>query len=374
MRLLRRLVWVRADWDEPWERRKSFVSAAIEAGADVVLVKPGEAKEVLKLGSILVAAEKQAPGVGIVVLSILKENEIENVLKNLEKLRQEGNKVAVLVEVANKELERAAIKAGKSADFLIAMTPDWKIIPLENMIAELQRADVKVLAGARDATEARVAVETLEIGTAGVLLDMKEHGTSEIKKVCETFEQLTLERLELVPAKVKTVRSVGSGDRACVDTTSLMNVGEGMLVGSQAGGLFLVHSETIHSEFVETRPFRVNAGAVHAYIRLPGGKTKYMSELKAGDEVLIVNNQGEARVGVVGRVKIERRPLLLVETEHEGEIYKTLLQNAETVNLVDKDGRPISVAKLKPGDEVLMNIERGGRHFGVKVEETLVER
>ena len=374
MRLLRRLVWVRVDWDEPWERRKSFVSAAIEAGADAVLVKPGEAKEVLKLGSILVAAEKPAPGVGIVVLSISKENEIEKTLKQLEKLRQEGNKVAVLVEVANKELERAAIKAGKSADFLIAMTPDWKIIPLENMIAELQHADVKVLAGARDAAEARVAAETLEIGTAGVLLDPKEHGASEIKKVCETFEQLALERLELVSTKVKTVRSVGSGDRACVDTTSLMNFGEGMLVGSQAGGLFLVHSETIPSEFVETRPFRVNAGAVHAYIRLPGGKTKYMSELKAGDEVLLVNNQGEARVGVVGRVKIERRPLLLVETEHEGELYKTLLQNAETVNLVDKDGKPISVAKLKPGNEVLMNIERGGRHFGVKVEETLVER
>lgn len=371
---MRRLVWVRADWDEPWERRKSFVSAAIEAGADAVLVKPEDAKEVLKLGSILVAADKPAPGVGIVVLRIHKESEIDGVLKDLEKLRREGNKVAVLVEVANKELERAAIKAGKSADFLIPMTPDWKIIPLENMIAELQRADVKVLAGARDTTEARVAVETLEIGTAGVLLDPKERGAGEIKKVCEVFEQLTLEKLELVPAKVKTVRPVGTGDRACVDTTSLMILGEGMLVGSQAGGLFLVHSETIPSEFVEMRPFRVNAGAVHAYIRLPGGKTKYMSELKAGDEVLIVNNRGEARTGVVGRVKIERRPLLLVETEHEGEVYKTLLQNAETINLVDGNGKPISVTKLKPGDEVLMCIERGGRHFGVKVEETMVER
>ncbi len=350
------------------------MSAAIEAGADAVLVKPEEAQEVLKLGSIMVAAEKPALGVGIIVLRVLKENELDEVLKRLEKLRQEGNKVAVLVEVSSKELERAAIKAGKSADFLIAMTPDWKIIPLENMIAELQRTDVKVLAGVRDVGEARVAVETLEIGTAGVLLDSRECGASEIKKVCEAFERLTLERLELVPAKVKTARPVGTGDRACIDATSLMNVGEGMLVGSQAGGLFLVHSETLSSEFVEPRPFRVNAGAVHAYICLPGGKTKYMSELGAGDEVLIVNNQGEARVGVVGRVKIERRPLLLVEVEHEGGIYKTLLQNAETINLVGKDGKPISVVKLKPGDEVLMHIERGGRHFGVKVEETLVER
>jgi 3-dehydroquinate synthase II len=367
-------VWVRADWDEPWESRKSFVSAAIEAGADAVLVKPEDAREVLKLGSILVAADKPAPGVGIVVLRIHDESETENILKELERLRREGNRAAVIVEVKNKELERAAVKAGRSADFLIPMTPDWKIIPLENLIAELQHADVKVLAGVRDTTEARVAVETLEIGTAGVLLDPRESGAGEIKKVCEMFEQLTHEKLELVPVKVKTVRPVGTGDRACVDTTSLMSLGEGMLVGSQAGGLFLVHSETIPSEFVEMRPFRVNAGAVHAYIRLPGGKTKYMSELKAGDEVLIVNNRGEARTGVVGRVKIERRPLLLVETEHDGETYKTLLQNAETINLVDSNGRPISVAKLKPGDEVLMFIERGGRHFGVNVEETMVER
>ncbi len=146
------------------------------------------------------------------------------------------------------------------------------------------------------------------------------------------------------------------------------------MVGSQANGLFLVHAETLSSEFVESRPFRVNAGAVHAYVRLPKEKTKYLSELGAGDEVLIVNANGKARVGVIGRVKIERRPLLLVEAEREGETYKTLLQNAETINLVGKDSKPISVAKLKPGDEVLLYVERAGRHFGTKVDEMLVER
>ncbi len=371
---MRRLVWVRADGDEPWERRKPFVSAAIEAGADAVLVKPDEAQKVLKLGAITVAADEPAPGVSVVVLSTKSAAEAVKALKQVEKLRKGKNKVAVLIRVASKEMERAAVKAGKSADFVIAVTPDWKVIPLENLIAELQRAEAKVLAGVKDAEEAKVAAETLEVGVAGVLLDPRERGPSEIKKVCGILEQLALERLELVPAKVKTVRPVGAGDRACVDTTSLMSVGEGMLVGSQAGGLFLVHSESLPSEFVEPRPFRVNAGAVHAYIRLPGGKTKYMSELGAGDDVLIVNARGEARVGVVGRVKIERRPLLLVEVERAGEVYKTLLQNAETINLVTKDGKPISVAKLKPGDEVLLHVERAGRHFGVKVEETLVER
>jgi 3-dehydroquinate synthase II len=296
------------------------------------------------------------------------------VLKQIKKLRDQAKKVATLVEISSKELERAAVRVGKAVDFLIAVTPDWKVIPLENLIAELQRAEVRVLAGVKDASEAKVAVETLEVGAAGVLLDAREQGVEEVRKVRETFERLTAEKLELVPANVTEVRPVGMGDRACVDTTSLMTIGEGMLVGSQAGGMFLVHSETLPSEFVEPRPFRVNAGAVHAYIRLPGGKTKYMSELGTGDEVLIVNAKGKTRTGVVGRVKIERRPLLLVVTEREGEKFKTLLQNAETINLVTKDGKPISVAKLKPGDEVLLHIERAGRHFGVKVEETVVER
>jgi len=370
---LRRLLWVKADWDGPWEARKPFVNAAIESGADAVLVRPEEALEVLKLGSILVAAERPAPGVSIVLLDLRKSEDADDVLTRAKKLHEQM-KVAVLVEVSSKEMERVAIKVGKMVDFLVVVTPDWKVIPLENMIAELQSSHVKVLAGVRDATEAKVAVETLEVGTAGVLFDAKERGVAEIKKVSNLFETLLTEKLELVPAKVKTVKPVGVGDRACVDTTSLMSVGEGMLVGSQSSGMFLVHSETLASEFVAPRPFRVNAGAVHAYIRLPGGRTKYISELSAGDEVLLVNASGGSRAATVGRVKIERRPLMLVEVEHEGETYKTLLQNAETINLVDKEGKPISVARLRPGDEVLIHVEKTGRHFGVKVEETVVER
>ncbi|MEM2890431.1 MAG: 3-dehydroquinate synthase II [Candidatus Hadarchaeum sp.] len=370
---MRRLLWVRADWDEAWESKKPFVKAAIETGADAVLIKPEEAPEVLKLGTILMAAPKPASGITIVVLNLSKSGDIEKVLGHAKSLRATA-KIAVLVEVSSKEMERAAVEVGKGVDYLIAVTPDWKVIPLENMIAELQRSDVKVLAGVKDATEARVAVETLEVGTAGVLLDARERGPEEIKKVGEMLESLSREKLELVPAKVRLLRPVGMGDRACIDTTSLMTTGEGMLVGSQSSGMFLVHAETLASEFVAPRPFRVNAGAVHAYIRVPGGKTKYMSELNAGDEVLLVNFRGEARVATVGRVKIERRPLLLIEVEHAGEIYKTLLQNAETINLVGKDGAPISVARLRPGDEVLIHVEKAGRHFGISVEETVVER
>jgi 3-dehydroquinate synthase II len=371
---LSRILWVRADWEEPWKERKRFVSAAIEAGATGVVVSPEEAAKARELGAITIIANKPAQGVDIVMLSASTVADVERAILHAKKLRQKGKKVAILVEMADKQLERAAVRAGKVANYIIAVGRDWKVIPLENLIAELHREDVKILAGAKNADEARTYVETLEVGADGVLLDPREAGPGEIRKACEAIERLAVEKLELVPSKITSTRPVGMGDRGCIDTCSLMDVGEGMLVGSQSRGLFLVHSETLESKFVEPRPFRVNAGAVHAYVRLPNGKTKYISELRAGDEVMLVNAKGEGRLGVVGRVKIERRPLLLVEAELGRQSFKTLLQNAETINLVGKDGAPISVAKLKPGDKVLVHVERAGRHFGVSVEETAVER
>ncbi|MCD5401974.1 3-dehydroquinate synthase II, partial [candidate division NPL-UPA2 bacterium] len=126
--------------------------------------------------------------------------------------------------------------------------------------------------------------------------------------------------------------------------------------------------------YVEPRPFRVNAGPVHAYTLLPGGKTKYLSELKSGDESLIVNRKGKTQVAVVGRIKVERRPLMLVEGKVKKEKISLILQNAETIRLVSSEGKPISVVALKKGSQVLSYLEEPGRHFGMKIEETIVEK
>jgi hypothetical protein len=45
-------------------------------------------------------------------------------------------------------------------------------------------------------------------------------------------------------------------------------------------------------------------------VQVPGGKTSYLSELSAGSEVLIAGPGGEQRSAIVGRVKIEARPLV----------------------------------------------------------------
>ncbi|KXA91178.1 3-dehydroquinate synthase [candidate division MSBL1 archaeon SCGC-AAA259A05] len=365
-----RKVWIKDDWSDSWEERKKFLTSSLEAGADGVIIPPEDIEKTRKLGNIKVISNSEESDV--LMLEASTQDEVERAISKIQEEKEK--KVALTVKISGKELEKAAVEAGKKVDFLIMIAQDWKVIPLENLIAELQDVKAEVFAGVKNAQEAKTAVETLEVGATGVLLDPRNEGVEEIRKTCETLEELEEKKIQLVSAEVTKIEPSGMGDRACVDTASLMKIGEGMLVGSQSNGLFLVHSETLESEYVESRPFRVNAGAVHAYIQIPGGKTKYLSELQSGDKVLIVNSEGETSAATVGRVKIERRPMILIETEREDRKIRTLLQNAETINLVDKNGDPISVSKLEVGDEVLVNLQEGGRHFGAQVEETLIEK
>jgi 3-dehydroquinate synthase II len=55
-----------------------------------------------------------------------------------------------------------------------------------------------------------------------------------------------------------------------------------------------------------------------------------------------------------------------------GRRYSTIVQNAETIRLSTSKG-PISVSDLKEGDEVLVRMEEGGRHFGQAIKETITE-
>ncbi|NYT00660.1 MAG: 3-dehydroquinate synthase II, partial [Methanocellales archaeon] len=275
------------------------------------------------------------------------------------------------VLIKGKEYEEFAAELGKICDHLIVIGTDWKVIPLENLIAALQKHNVEIIAGVKSSSEAKVSLETLEHGSDGVLFEAKD--TSEIKRTVQIAETAGVKPISLIPAKITRVKSVGMGDRVCVDTCSLLSKGEGMLIGSQSNGLFLVHGETEESPYVASRPFRVNAGAVHAYVYVDG-KTKYLSELQSGDDISLNDFKGMSRKATIGRVKIERRPLLLVEAQVKGDKIKTILQNAETIKLVTKDGTPIAVTDLKEGDEVLVHYEEGGRHFGMKVEETIIEK
>ncbi len=247
----------------------------------------------------------------------------------------------------------------------------WKVIPLENLIAFFQGSGTRLLVEVHDVMEAKLAFETMEVGADGILLmTSAPNEIRAVRALLESFQQ----DVRLVRAKVTGTRGIGLGDRVCVDTASLLRRGEGLLVGNSAAGLFLIHSETIETGDVAARPFRVNAGPVHAYVYLPGGTTKYLSELRAGDDVLAVDSEGRARSVVVGRVKIERRPLLLVQAEADDRRFSTIVQNAETVRFVTPETGSVGVSELQVGDVVLLRLEEGGRHFGMPIQETISER
>lgn len=375
-------VWIKAD-EGGWEQQKERITTGLESGADCVLVNPGDVAKVKELGNIPVAtfsrdnksgAEiivvgKRGEGDGTKPLSLETSGSLDINAATL--LRDKGIAVGGYVVIKDKHYEHFAAELGKICDFLIVTGTDWKVIPLENLIAELQRYDVKIIFGVKSAEEAKLAFKTLEAGADGVLIDSEN--PQEIKDTIQAARELENENTKLETAVVTQVEPLGMGDRVCVDTCNLMQRGEGMLIGSQASGMFLVNSESDDSPYVAARPFRVNAGAVHSYIKI-GDKTRYLSELRTGDMVTIVDSKGKQREGIVGRVKIESRPLMLIEAKVGDRTLSAILQNAETIKLVGNDGNPISVAKLKKGDEVLVRLEEGARHFGKKIEETIIEK
>ena len=289
---------------------------------------------------------------------------------NLEKIKSGSEIVRICIE--DKATEDLIVKAAElGARYLIISCANWRVIPLENLIARI-KGKSKLIAEVTNAEEAKVAVDTLELGTNGVLLRTSD--PEELKKTIAAVKPDAL-NLDMAVAKIIATKPISNGARVCVDTCDMMSVGEGMLVGSQSAGLFLVEAEVHENPYVASRPFRVNAGSLSMYTLGNLETTRYLQEFKAGDEVVVVNREGKTRKTNVGRIKIEIRPLILVEAQVNGKIIKTILQNAETIRVVTpKDSKPVT--DLKPGDEVVVHLAaKGGRHFGISVpEETVIEK
>lgn len=320
-------VWLFAE-QEDWNEVKEMLKDAIEIGFDGAIVREAYVERARKLGRIKVLPVEKT-----------------------------------LVEIKSAEDQLKALEG----EVTVLRFSDWKVIPLENIVA--MKKSGKVIAIVDSAEDARLALTTLERGADGIAVTGDRESLMRYYEIAKT----QTERLELVKGRVVEIKPLGVGERVCVDTVTLMTPGEGMLVGNRAAFMFLVASESEESEYVASRPFRVNAGSVNAYIKI-GEKTRYLSELKAGDEVEIVKYSGDVRKSYVGRVKIEKRPLILIRAEYNGREGSVILQNAETIKLVAPEGRHISVAELKEGDEVLLWLGKEARHFGVEVDEFIVER
>lgn len=325
-----KFAWVRPTGT--WNDRKDAIVSALESGIEYIM-DLDNSESIKELGNVKIVSDKTDSDI------LLLGTDEKVSLEDVKQAQESGKEVAVYIEINNKEDELLVSKLGTVADYVILKGKNWKVIPLENIIASLQERTSKIMVDVPNYEEAKLALETMEHGSDGVLLSSNDG--NEIRRLGSLIEKTSKEIYELKEATVTKVESVGLGDRVCVDTCSIMEVGEGMLIGSFASGLFMVHSESLESEYVASRPFRVNAGAVHAYVMTPGNKTRYLSELEAGDEVITINTKGEAKTAIIGRSKIERRPLMMIEAENNGQKIKTLVQNAETIRLVSEKGEPI---------------------------------
>ena len=294
---------------------------------------------------------------------------------------------------------------GSEESVVLADARDWTLIPAENLVAAFQEArrraqasweaavrkggdgdessplpkrpkpTPRLLMTAPTSDGALALLGALESGVDGVVL--RTGDPRQVRALCAAVLEAAPAEAAARPEKnsgsssssnsddddtliefevgiVSSVSPAGMGDRVCVDVTVLLEPGEGLLVGSFAAAALLVHSEREGAQgggsggakgedYISPRPFRVNAGAVHSYVTVPRGRTAYLSELKAGSEVLVVkpplgggaSTAAATSTAVVGRAKVERRPMLKVDVRlADGLTCSAVLQNAETVRLV----------------------------------------
>ncbi|WP_433528289.1 3-dehydroquinate synthase II family protein [Micromonospora sp. CA-263727] len=279
---------------------------------------------------------------------------------------------AVQLVVSDAPSLTRACELVRQAPWTVLTFTDPTKIPLEIVIAAAGDSGGRIVTAVEDLTDAEIVRLVLEHGSDGLLL--RPLGVDDVARV-QRLVNPQAAAVDLVTLVVDRIEHVGLGDRACIDTCSLLESDEGCLIGSFATGFFLSCSETHPLPYMPTRPFRWNAGAVHSYVLVPGDRTRYVTELAAGAPILAVRSDGSAREVRVGRVKIERRPLLSISAVTPGgAVVNVVTQDDWHVRLLGPGGVVHNVTELRPGDRLLGHVPTASRHVGLPIAEFCVER
>ncbi|MBT3652883.1 MAG: hypothetical protein HN541_06200 [Euryarchaeota archaeon] len=294
-----------------------------------------------------------------------------------------NSQIGAHVHINSEERQQYARSLAGTVEWIYLTFEDWSMIPIENVVAACDQTPTRIAAEIIEPLQAHGAGFALEIGVDALVCSENELEASLIVKSLRNSTEETQDEsidenhdtLSLSEVKITSIESGHTGDRVCIDLTSLLEVGEGLLIGSTARSLALIHGETIESTYVPKRPFRVNAGSVEAYTLMADGSTKYLSELISGDKILVVSMQGITRICTIGRLKIETRPFILLRySDEKHNQAHVLLQQAETVRVLDENGAACSVTELSIGDVIIAYNTNQTRHIGVSVSAASVER
>ena len=79
------------------------------------------------------------------------------------------------------------------------------------------------------------------------------------------------------------------------------------------------------------------------------------------------------RTVTIGRLKIERRPLLLIEATADGAALNTFIQDDWHVRLMGAQGEIRPSREIQVGEQLLAYRDTPGRHVGLPIQETIRE-
>ncbi|MFE6068325.1 3-dehydroquinate synthase II family protein [Streptomyces sp. NPDC056525] len=276
------------------------------------------------------------------------------------------------VEIVDADTLEDACLAARLEAWSVLDFRDPTKIPLEIVIAAASGAPGSIVTTAADTEEAEILYGVLEHGSDGVLMRGRMVGDATALRTAATAHG---GEISLVELEVTATTHIGMGERACVDTTTHFRKDEGILVGSHSKGMVLCVSETHPLPYMPTRPFRVNAGALHSYTVGQNGRTHYLSELHAGSSVLAVDVDGRTRPVSVGRVKIETRPLISIDAvAPSGQTVNLILQDDWHVRVLGPGASVLNSTELKPGDRILGHLPTADRHVGYPINEFCLEK
>jgi 3-dehydroquinate synthase II len=150
--------------------QKDLAIAALESGAEAVIVPDGQSETVRQFGKIK-TVEKNGdirPGVNVEFIDIAGKDD-------------EDKAAAVLAE-----------------KIVVLRMLDWTIIPIENLLA---RRGKNIMVQVENSEQARLMIEILEKGVDGVVL--KTTDINEIKKCADIIRGVS-EKVELVTANIQS--------------------------------------------------------------------------------------------------------------------------------------------------------------------------
>ena len=357
------------------------LDAAYQSNCYAILMNPDQLDSVMTAKQKVVYVENAGQLAGLPKeVAVLTPDETL-----VAKARDAGHKSGCFVDVKDLEAEfpHCVQVCKRGYDFVVIDIHEATYIPYELLLAETENLPTRILrtvpieglqGTVDEVNQALNAFGTME---AGVDVAFRSRSAKDIKEYSSQIDDRLKGKLDLVEAEVIEVKHTGLGHRVCIDTTTLMTPEEGMIIGSTGWGGIFVCSETHYLPHMNLREFRINAGGVHSYVWGPDNIAVYLNDLRAGDSVLAVDIHGTTRTITVGRLKIERRPLLMIKSRvrNDGQesFINTFVQNDWHVRVMGADGKVRNSTLVQPGEKLLAYADVPGRHTGIKVTESIVE-